>query len=211
MVRGIGLTYPRTAAALVLTIAAVAVPCGSWFVAGQRQVDREAQLEAKNFYGKGLRKAVVHAEHLATRFEVLREAETRRPFYHYQNLFHDPKGAAEGLSVSVSPLAQSPADPLIEAHFQVDEKGQLSLPTLNETFPELGLQHGDEAQCELLWKLKDVAIFCDLEADTGFPLDPSELFTDEPEDGPSSLDPEAPLFQPISEINSSREDLIPRR
>ncbi len=203
----IRLAYPRTAAALILTLTAVAVPCTSWYVAGQRQVEREAQLAEKNLYGKGLRKAVVQAEHLATRFEVLRESESRRPFYHYQNLFHDPKGAAEGLSVSVSPLAQSQADPLIEAHFQVDEKGQLSLPTLNETFPELGLQHGDEAQCELLWKLKDVAIFCDLEADTGFPIDSTELFDLGYGLEPESEDTDAPLFHPFGGAGSGRETM----
>ena len=203
----IGLAYPRTAAALILTLAAVAIPCTAWYIAGQHQVDREAQLAEKNLYGKGLRKAVVQAEHLATRFEVLRESESRRAFYHYQNLFHDPKGAAQGLSVSVSPLAQSQADPLIEAHFQVDEKGQLSLPTLNETFPELGLQHGDEAQCELLWKLKDVAIFCDLEAETGFPIDSTELFNLNYglEDDPEASD--APLFHPFGGVGTGRETM----
>lgn len=171
--------YPRTAIATLLTMVAVAVPCAFWFVAGHRQLDREAQLREKSIYGDSLRGAVVDAEQLTTRFELLRESESRRPFYHYQNLFHDPKGAAEGLAVSVSPLAQSQGDPLIEAHFQVDAAGRLSLPTLNEAFPELGLQHEDNAQCELLWKLKDVATFCDIEAETGLVQDFTDLWREE--------------------------------
>ena len=37
--------------------------------------------------------------------ELLREAESRRPFYHYQNLYHDPEGAYDGPSIIPSPLA----------------------------------------------------------------------------------------------------------
>ncbi len=151
----------RVAAALVLTVVAVAVPTGAWFVAGTHRIEREADLEEGGLYDKSYKKAVVLAERLATRLELLREAESRRPFYHYQNLFHDPRGAAEGASVSISPLAQGAADPLIEAHFQVDEAGALTLPTLNDEFPELGLVADEEAQCALLAKLEELAIFCD--------------------------------------------------
>ena len=41
----------------------------------------------------------------AQRLEELRRAESQRPYFHYQNLYHDPKGASEGLSVVPSPLA----------------------------------------------------------------------------------------------------------
>ena len=210
MVRRLSLAYPRTAVALLLTVAAVAAPFASWYVAGTRQLHREAELQQKSLSSEGSRKAVVHAEHLATRFEVLREAESRRPFYHYQNLFHDPKGASQGLSVSVSPLAQSPADPLIEAHFQVDAKGQLTLPTVNEVYPELGLQHDDDAQCELLWRLKDVAVFCDIEADTGLIQDVVDLWAgDLAEPVAEPIRPTDPFEHVSSEVEEVARDLYP--
>ena len=114
--------FHRTATAALLTLIAVAVPCGSWFFAGSRGLERRARLERDAVTTKASKKGVSLAERLATRLEVLREAESRRPFYHYQNLFHDPRAAAVGASVSISPLAEGPADSLIEAHFQVDTR-----------------------------------------------------------------------------------------
>ena len=154
----------RTATALLLTVVAVAVPCAAWFFAGSRGVERRARLEEKAVTTKAYKRGVTQAERLATRLEVLREAESRRPFYHYQNLFHDPQAAAEGVSVSISPLAQGPADALIEAHFQVDEAGVLTLPTLNDEFPDLGLHSSQGAQCDLFSQLQDITFFCTLES-----------------------------------------------
>ena len=154
----------RTATALALTAVAVAVPCAAWFFAGSRGVERRARFEEKAVATKATKRGVTQAERLATRLEVLREAESRRPFYHYQNLYHDPQAAAEGASVSISPLAQGPSDALIEAHFQVDEAGVLTLPTLNDDFPELGLHSEQGEQCELFGQLKDITFFCTLES-----------------------------------------------
>lgn len=156
--------FQRTATALLLTLVAVAVPCGAWFFAGSRGVDRRAGHEIETAQTKAYKKGVILAERLATQLEVLREAESVRPFYHYQNLYHDPMGASEGDSVSISPLAQGPADSLIEAHFQVDDAGILTLPTLNDEFPELGLHSNQGAQCNLLGQLKDITFFCTLES-----------------------------------------------
>ncbi len=103
-------------------------------------------------------------QQLATRIEVLREFLSLRPFYHYQNLYHDPRAAAEGASVSISPFAQGPADALIEAHFQVDEAGALTLPTLNDDFPDLGLHSSQGQQCELFGQLEGITFFCTLES-----------------------------------------------
>ena len=164
------LEYPRTSLAAVLTIAAVALPCAAWFLAGQSQLMREGELREQTLQSSAYEKGSKLAQRLSTRFALLRETEGQRPFYHYQNLFHDPRGVAEGMAINVSPLSRGPADPLIEAHFQVDAEGVLSLPTLNEQYPDLG--YGDDAssQCELLWKLTDVAIFCDLESAEAIPL-----------------------------------------
>ncbi len=162
--RRLGRRRRRTATALLLTVVAVAVPCGAWFFAGSRGVERRARLEEKAVTTKAYKRGVTQAERLATRLEVLREAESLRPFYHYQNLYHDPQAAAEGASVSISPLAQGPADALIEAHFQVDEAGVLTLPTLNDEFPDLGLHSSQGEQCDLFGQLKDITFFCTLES-----------------------------------------------
>ncbi len=154
----------RTAIALLLTAVAVAVPCGAWFFAGSRGVERRARFEEKAVTAKAYKRGVTLAERLATRLEVLREAESLRSFYHYQNLYHDPRAAAEGASVSRSPLVQGPSDALIEAYFQVDEAGTLTLPTLNDEFPDLGFHSSQGAQCELFGQLKDITFFCTLES-----------------------------------------------
>jgi signal transduction histidine kinase len=122
----------RTTLALVLTVAALVVPCAAWYVAGMRDVERDAaQIEA------GPRRiaretATQLAGRLEERLVTLIEAESSRPFYHYQSLYHDPKGVSEGASVVPSPLAQGPADPLVRAYFQIDPHGQVTLPTLPE-------------------------------------------------------------------------------
>ncbi|MEM7582174.1 MAG: HAMP domain-containing sensor histidine kinase [Acidobacteriota bacterium] len=155
--------FQRMATALLLTVVAVAVPCGAWFFAGSHGVERRARLENEAVYSQAHKKGVSLAERLATQLELLRDAESRRAFYHYQNLYHDPAVASEGASISVSPLAQGPADSLIEAHFQVDDTGTLTLPTLNDEFPELGLHSSHGAQCGLFGQLKDITFFCALE------------------------------------------------
>lgn len=155
------LSSHRTAIAFALTAVAVAVPSAAWFFSGIHKIEREANLEESGLYLRSYKQAVVLAERLARRLERLREAESRWSFYHYQNLYHDPRGAAEGASVSISPLAQGPADPLIEAHFQVDETGRLTLPTLNDEFPELGLLADEGAQCAFLNKLEELPFFFD--------------------------------------------------
>jgi signal transduction histidine kinase len=122
----------RTALALGLTIAALVVPCGAWYIVGSREVQRDAaQIEA------GPRRLATDtasqlAGRLQERLDALLAAESSRPFYHYQSLYHDPKGASEGASVVPSPLAQGPTDPLVRTYFQIDPAGRVTLPTLPE-------------------------------------------------------------------------------
>ena len=129
----------RTALALGLTIAALVVPCGAWYMVGSREVRRDAaQIEA------GPRRLATDtasqlAGRLQERLDALLAAESSRPFYHYQSLYHDPKGASEGASVVPSPLAQGPTDPLVRTYFQIDPAGRVTLPTL----PEADVDGGD--------------------------------------------------------------------
>jgi signal transduction histidine kinase len=120
----------RATLALGLTVAALVVPCGAWYMVGSREVRRDAaQIEA------GPRRIATDtasqlARRLQERLDALLEAESNRPFYHYQSLYHDPKGVSEGASVVPSPLAQGPADPLVRTYFQIDPTGRVTLPTL---------------------------------------------------------------------------------
>ncbi len=154
------LSYKRTAVACLLTAVAVAVPSGAWYFAARHQVEHEILLREKGIYEGAAKEGRKLADGLAKRLDILRKNESRRPFYHYQNLFHDPEAAAEGVSVGKSPLAHGPADPLIVAHFQVDGEGRLSLPTVNEEFPELSWKEAAPEQCALLDQLHEAAFFC---------------------------------------------------
>jgi hypothetical protein len=116
----------RTLLALALIAVAVAVPCVKWYYVGSREAEMEAESTAVRL-----------AERIGSRLESLRETESRRPFYHCQSLYHDPKGASEGASVVPSPLAQGPTHPLVRAHFQINAAGRVTLPTLNEAVPDL--------------------------------------------------------------------------
>ncbi|MBK9072279.1 MAG: HAMP domain-containing histidine kinase [Myxococcales bacterium] len=52
------------------------------------------------------------------------------PFYQYNNLYADPQSSVAS-SVTPSPLAQGPTSAFVVAHFQIDEAGDISMPTLN--------------------------------------------------------------------------------
>src|SRR6266478_602694 len=109
--------HTRSTSALALTIAALVVACAAWYVAGMREVQRNAaQIEAgpRRF---ATATATQLAGRLQERLDALLEAESNRPFYHYQSFYHDPKGVSEGASVVPSPLAQGPIDPFIRAYF----------------------------------------------------------------------------------------------
>ncbi len=124
--------FSATTLASLLTLGAIAGPCLSWYLVGTRDVERRATTEYEKALGTAKMTAAQLAERIRTRLELLREAEERRPFYHYQNLYHDPKGASEGASIVLSPLAQSPTDPFLFSYFQISETGNLTVPTLNE-------------------------------------------------------------------------------
>ncbi|TNF28844.1 MAG: HAMP domain-containing histidine kinase, partial [Deltaproteobacteria bacterium] len=93
------------------------------------------------------------AGRIATRLGALVERESARPFFHYQNLYVDPRGAYAGPAVTPSPLAEGPSDPLIVGNFQIDEQGNLTLPTINPEIAELNVDNGvdqDELRSRLV-------------------------------------------------------------
>jgi signal transduction histidine kinase len=130
----------RTLIASVLVVAALAAALLGWFGAGWSGVEQtQAELRAAPRAEAAERARELAAE-VAARLEALRVAEARRPFYHYQNLYHDPSVVSDGLAVEPSPLASGPADELVSAHFQIRAAGKrgwrIDVPTLNDDYPE---------------------------------------------------------------------------
>ncbi|RMH20659.1 MAG: sensor histidine kinase [Acidobacteria bacterium] len=160
MVRSLRLTAGRTTLAALLTVVAVALPSGTWLIVGGRQVEREAALEVDRVYTKAYKMGVKLASHLSARLAVLREQEARRPFYHYEAVYHDPHGASGTATVALSPLAQGPSHPYVLSYFQVDEQGRLSLPRHRDRAGGLGWEDDGEAFATLRQQLADVATFC---------------------------------------------------
>jgi signal transduction histidine kinase len=120
----------RAALAFGLTLLALAVPCIAWYLVGSREVEHQAADLANGAQQTARDTAARLAQQLTQRLSNLREAEARRPFYHYQPYFHDPQGASEGASVVPSPLSTGAKDPLVQIYFQVDgASGRLTLPT----------------------------------------------------------------------------------
>ncbi len=111
--------------------------CAAWYVSSQRAFDAEVRLQSQQGVRMAGDRERIVADSLAERLETLRRNESQRPYFHYQNLYHDPKGASQGLSVTPSPLANGPLHPLVVAHFQIDAKSNVTLPTLNEQLGEL--------------------------------------------------------------------------
>src|SRR5207244_1287157 len=98
----------------------------AWFSAGWRAAHRERDgLEAKA-RADAADAAAEAAGAVVDRLEDLRATESERPYYHYQNLFHDPRGASEGRSVVPSPLAGGPLDAMVAIHFQIDGQGAVT-------------------------------------------------------------------------------------
>jgi len=120
----------RTAWAALVTAAAVGLPSVAWFVAGSREAAQEATRIEQEPLVEARAEAERIARRLAVRLEALRQSETRRSFLDYEPHIHDLAEPCLCERRLPSPLAQGPADPLIWTHFQIDEVGQLTLPTL---------------------------------------------------------------------------------
>jgi signal transduction histidine kinase len=111
---------------------------GAWFVSGWHDVRmRQAEMRQAPIT-RAASRATELARELQSELDGLLSREVRRPYFHYQNLMHDPR--SRGLGVTPSPLAQSPDDQLVAGYFQIDSKGRTSTPTINDEVPELSDQ-----------------------------------------------------------------------
>ena len=127
---------PRALYAAGLLAAALTVLLVAWFLSGWHDVrarQREASVAPAN---AAEQRAGELARELRGQLAVLMTREVQRPYFVYQNLFHDPK-ASTAWSVAPSPLADAPADPLVLGYFQLDTKAHVTTPTINDDVPEL--------------------------------------------------------------------------
>ncbi|HJQ38937.1 MAG TPA: HAMP domain-containing sensor histidine kinase, partial [Thermoanaerobaculia bacterium] len=134
----------RTVIAAVVLLAGLGGLCTAWYASSRRALAAELHEREHRAQRATEDRERAIAENLAKRLEDVRRAESQRPYFHYQNLYHDPKGISEGLSVVPSPLANGSGNPLITAHFQIESSGRVTLPTLNEELRELNAPNAAE-------------------------------------------------------------------
>ncbi len=165
----------RVTLAAALIGVAVLLPTTAWYLTGSADARRRAA-SVTAAAELAFRQDLEHeAALLGTRLDDLRRQESSRPFFHYQTLYRDPRGAAQGLAVTPSPLAAGTSDALIWAHFQIDETGLVTLPTVSERFPELSSDADFAAFCSLLAELQNAVM---LEADfAGGTADDEQVLT----------------------------------
>lgn len=125
----------RTLSAAILLAGVLGVLLVAWFLAGWADVEAR-QLAARTRPGQvAAQRGVELAAALRTELAGVIAREAPRPYFHYQNLFHDPRGTAR--SVAPSPLAEGAPDPLVLGYFQVDAAGKATTPTINDDLPQL--------------------------------------------------------------------------
>jgi signal transduction histidine kinase len=165
-----------TTLAAILIGMAVVLPTAAWYVTGSREAARRAAAVEADAERKLRDDVEREASRLGARLEALRLQESERPFFHYKTLYRDPRGAAEGLAVTPSPLISGSTDPLVWAHFQIDENGLVTLPAVSERFPELSSDANFGAFCSLLEELQS-AIVMDEAGGPGATADDEQLHT----------------------------------
>ena len=130
---------PRTLYAAVLLVAALAALLVAWFVSGWSDVRAQQRELAAAPAREAAERSGELAHELRGELGQLLSREVERPYFHYQNLMHDPRAGAT-LNVSPSPLASGPSDPLVLGYFQVDAAGKVSTPPINDDLPALSEQ-----------------------------------------------------------------------
>ena len=149
------MTLSRTKLVALLAPATIAMVLGSWFHTGWQS----ASLEAESVRARPELEARGELRELAAEFSSrLREllaSEDLRPYYHYKNLYHDPRGLSQGLSVQLSPLVEASGDPWISSHFQIDGEGLLTIPQINEDVQKLSQTKNRAVHQRQLQALRD--------------------------------------------------------
>lgn len=129
----------RTLYAAMLLVGVLAAPLVAWFFSGWADV-RAQQRELRAEPTRAAEaKAAGLASELRQELTRLLSREAERPYFHYQNLFHDPR-TGPSYYVSTSPLATGPQDQLVLGYFNIDPKGKVTTPTINDEAPHLSDQ-----------------------------------------------------------------------
>ena len=115
---------PRALYAAGLLAALLAALLGALVLLGlARRASAPTRSAARRRASPPSERASELARELHAELEALIAREVRRPYFHYQNLMHDPNASA-GLNVSPSPLARGSEDKLVLGYFQLDAKGR---------------------------------------------------------------------------------------
>ncbi len=126
----------RTWYAAGLLAAALAVLLIAWFVSGWAEVRARQQAEEAGPQRDAEARGAELAHELRTELAQLMTREVERPYFHYQNLMHDPR-ATGSVGVTPSPLASAPTESLVLGYFQLDDTGRATTPTINDEVPDL--------------------------------------------------------------------------
>lgn len=108
-----------------------------WYWAGAADTSARAAAARRRPAEEMRARTTAIADELRRDLDDLLRRESQRPYYHYTNLFRDPRSTSTGLSLSPSPLATGPGEPLVADHFQVGAAGEVTMPTINDEAPEL--------------------------------------------------------------------------
>jgi signal transduction histidine kinase len=109
---------------------ALAVPCTAWWIVGWSAVEREAAAVVHGTELSARRQASRLAERLHGRLDGVRASESQRPFFEYAHQYQDPELGCECSTWIRSPLARGPLEPLLWAHFEIDRRGRLTMPSV---------------------------------------------------------------------------------
>ncbi len=126
----------RTWYAAGLLSAAIAVLLVGWFVSGWGDVRARQRTEEAAPQSEATARGQELAHELRTELAALLAREVERPYFHYQNLMHDPR-ATGSVGVTPSPLAGAPSESFVLGYFQLDAKGRATTPTINDDVPDL--------------------------------------------------------------------------
>jgi hypothetical protein len=118
-------------------LATVASLLLGWYWAGAAETAARAAAARQQPVAELQSRVATVADELRRDLDDLLRRESQRPYYHYTNLYRDPRSTSSGLSLSPSPLAGGPSEPLVSDHFQINARGEVTLPTLNDEAPEL--------------------------------------------------------------------------
>ena len=127
----------RTGLAAMVALGIIGSLLLGWYLAGSADARTRAHLARQRPLEELRAQTEIIAGELRRDLEDVLQRESQRPYYHYSNLFRDPRSTSAGLSLSPSPLASGPSEPLVAEHFQIDGRGAVSLPTINDEEPEL--------------------------------------------------------------------------